>query len=245
MPCFSSTWRKSSLAYWLPRSEWKISSFPRTALKQAHLQRVDDQAAMHVRPHRPAHHLAAEQVDHHGQEQPAFLGGDIRDVTRPRLVGRGRSEVAVQQVGRDRQIVPAVGGHHPEAPLAAGTNAVLLHQPLHPLLAYADAALHQLPPDPRPAVGAAMLRIHRADMRQQRRIAQMPATARSAGAAPGVDESRTRSPCSTRHCTQIGQKCRWRSMKAYFTSGPLQSMPSLFPGCRAPSSPAPAPPADG
>ena len=149
---------------------------------------------MHVRPHRPAHHLAAEQVDHHGQKQPAFLGGDIRDVARPRLVGRGRGEVAVQQVRRDRQIVPAVGGHHPEAPLAAGTNAVLLHQPLHPLLAHANAALDQLPPDARPPVGAAMFRVHRADMRQQRRIAQMPAMRDLAAAAPGVDESRTRSP---------------------------------------------------
>ncbi len=90
-------------------------------------------------------------------------------------LGAAAGEVAVQQVGRDRQIVPAVGGYYPEAPLAPGANAVLLHQPLHPLLAHADAALDQLPPDPRPPVGAAVFRIHRADMRQQRRIAQMPA----------------------------------------------------------------------
>src|SRR5438046_1986974 len=147
----------------------------RTAPKRAHPQRIRDQAAMQVRPHRPAHHLAAEQIDHHRQEQPAFLGGDIRDVTCPGLVGPDRSEVAVQQVRRDRQVMPAVGGHHPEAPLAASTNAVLLHQPLHPLLAHANAALDQLPPDARPTVGAAMFRVHRAEMRQQGRIAQVPA----------------------------------------------------------------------
>ena len=90
-------------------------------------------------------------------------------------LGAAAAEVAIQQVGRNRQIVPAVGGHDPEAPLAAGANAVLLHQPLHPLLAHANAALDQLPPDARPAVGSAMFRIHGADMHQQRLVAQMPA----------------------------------------------------------------------
>jgi hypothetical protein len=31
--------------------------------------------------HAPAHHLAAEQVQHHGQVQPAFIGGNIGDVS--------------------------------------------------------------------------------------------------------------------------------------------------------------------
>src|SRR5579863_9374538 len=129
---------------------------------------------MHLRSHGPAHHLAAEQVDDHRQEQPAFLGGNVRDITSPGLVGPGRSEVTVQQVRRDRQVMLAIGGHHPETPLAASSNAVFLHQSLHPLFAHANAALDQLPPDARPTVGAAMFRVHRADMRQQRGITQMP-----------------------------------------------------------------------
>src|SRR5437763_17189164 len=70
--------------------------------------------------------------------------------------------------------MPAVGGGHPVTSLAASMDAVFLHQFLHPLLAHANAALDQLPPNPRPPVGTAMFRIHRADMRQQRRIGQMP-----------------------------------------------------------------------
>ena len=58
---------------------------------------------------------------------------------------------------------------------AAGTDAVFLHEPLHPLLAHANAALDQLPPDPRPSIGAAKFCVHRAVMRQQSGIAQMPA----------------------------------------------------------------------
>jgi hypothetical protein len=45
-----------------------------TALEPCHAQRVDHDVARHVRTHRPAHQLPAEQVDHHRQEQPAYVG---------------------------------------------------------------------------------------------------------------------------------------------------------------------------
>src|SRR5271167_3476051 len=50
-----------------------------------------------------------------------------------------------------------------------------LHQPLHPLLAHADALSTQLPPDARPAVGSPVLRINGADMHQQRLVTQVAA----------------------------------------------------------------------
>lgn len=34
----------------------------------------------------PADYLTAEQVDHHSQEQPTLVGGDVRDFDRPDLV---------------------------------------------------------------------------------------------------------------------------------------------------------------
>ena len=52
--------------------------------------------AVPVRPHRPAHHLAAEEVDDHRQKQPAFAGGNIGHVAGPCLAGTGRGAVAVQ-----------------------------------------------------------------------------------------------------------------------------------------------------
>ena len=61
-----------------------------TALEPGHLQGVDDQVAPHIGLHRPAHHTATEQIDHYGQKQPAFLGGNVGDVAGPRLVGRGQ-----------------------------------------------------------------------------------------------------------------------------------------------------------
>jgi hypothetical protein len=61
----------------------------------------------------------------HGQVQPAFAGPDIRDVAGPLLVGTLRREVLVQQVGRDRPAMMAVGGP-PEPPLLPGRPAAPL-----------------------------------------------------------------------------------------------------------------------
>lgn len=69
--------------------------------------------------------------------------------------------------------MPAISSHHPKTPLAASTNAVLLHQPLNSQLAHTNAALEQLASDARPAIGSAMFRTHRTDVR--RHLIQMPA----------------------------------------------------------------------
>jgi hypothetical protein len=63
--------------------------------------------------------------------------------------------------------VPAVRGRDPETALAAGPDAIPLHQTLHPQLAYMDAPSPQLPPDTRPAVGSAVLLKNCKDMNQQ------------------------------------------------------------------------------
>ena len=59
------------------------------APEPGHLQRIDDQIAADFRLHRPAHYPAAEQVDDHGEEKPALVGGNVSDVAGSCLVGRG------------------------------------------------------------------------------------------------------------------------------------------------------------
>jgi len=156
----------------------------RMSLEPRHAQRIDDDVARHVLPQRPAHHLAAKQVDHHGQEQPALVGSDVRDVARPHLVGLAHDELTIEQVGRDRQIVIAVGGDL-EAPLALGTNAVQLHEFLHSLLADSNSACEQLFPDAGPAIAAICLGVDRLDVHEQRVVTQMAAL-RIAGLANEV-----------------------------------------------------------
>src|ERR1019366_7129015 len=136
------------------------------ALEPGHFQSIDHQVTLHIRPHRPALHFAAEQINYDSQKQPAFLSRDICQITDPGLVGRGHSELAIKHVGRNRQLVPAVGGDYAETSLAAGMNAVLLHQLLHPLLAHANALSSQLSPDARPSICAPILCIDGADVNQ-------------------------------------------------------------------------------
>jgi len=125
-----------------------------------HLQRVDDQTALHVWLQAPTHHAPVEQIDDYGQIQPAFLRCDVGDVARPGSVWTQRREVAIQPVRSYRKIMPTIGGGHAEAPLATRADAMLL--------AHAQPSLAQLAPHARPPVDAVHLRMNGANMDQQR-----------------------------------------------------------------------------
>src|ERR1039457_2481031 len=158
----------------------------RMAAEPSHLEGVDYELTPHVFSQRPTHHLAVEQGQDHRQKQPSFVGRDVSNVAEPYLVGLSPGEVTIQQVRYNRQAMSAVRGRDPETALAAGANTVLLHQPLYPLLAHANALRPQLSPDPRPAVGSAIRRIHGADMHPQSLITQMATPNHTPPANPGV-----------------------------------------------------------
>ena len=71
------------------------SVLARVALEPGHAQRDDDEVRRHVAPQRPAHHLAAEQVNHYGQKQSDLISRDMHDVADPDFVGLGHAELAV------------------------------------------------------------------------------------------------------------------------------------------------------
>jgi len=132
--------------------------------------------------HAPAPNLATEQVQHHGQVQPALVGRDICDVTRPYLIGGTGSEVALQQVRCNRQVVLAVGGDH-KLPFAPGLDTVLLHRASHALLAHADTACHQFLPHLGPTVFLLDLGVNGPDVGQQGFVADALVGARLGGLA--------------------------------------------------------------
>ena len=138
-----------------------------------HAQGIRDWAGLHVGLHAPAHHLAAEQVDHRGQVQPALAGGDVGDVAGPGPVGRVHREITVEQVGRNGQGMFAVGGDN-KFPLAPRPDAVPVHGLLHPLLAHTSAAAQQFLPHAWPAVLSLDLGMNRKDVGQQILIADSP-----------------------------------------------------------------------
>ena len=77
-------------------------------------------------------------------------------VTRPEWVALGYGALAVEQVGRDRQVVAAVGCHL-EALFALGAKAMQLHELLYPPFAHAHAPGQQRPPGAQPAVAGVRL----------------------------------------------------------------------------------------
>ncbi len=111
----------------------------RMALIQSHAQRFDDDILRHVLAQRPRHRLAAAQVDHHGQEQPAFAGRDPSDVARPDLIGSATSNGRSGRLDAAGKSELAVCGDL-EAALALGPDAVQLNKLAHALLAHAHAS---------------------------------------------------------------------------------------------------------
>jgi len=77
---------------------------------QRMLQCLFDQFASHVIGRGPADDAATEAVEHRRQIEPALTRLDVGDVRQPLLIRRRGGEIALDHVGRDRMMVPAVGG---------------------------------------------------------------------------------------------------------------------------------------
>lgn len=140
------------------------------AAKPRHAQSIRHSVGLHMRPHAPAHHLAAEQVQHRRQVQPALVGGDVGDVAALDLIGRLGREVALQQVRGNRQIVFTVRGDD-KLSFAPGLDAVALHQLSHSFLSHANVSGQQFLPHLGPTVFLFDLGVDRLDVNQQGFIA--------------------------------------------------------------------------
>src|SRR4051795_8043261 len=178
---------------------------------QGHPQGGARQPGPEVVGHRPADDLTRGHVLDRGQVQPALAGRDVGDVGQPDRVRSLGGELPVERVGRDREVVAAVGGPRGAAPPARDGEAALAHEARHPPAADPGAPPppprghpppHEPPPplaaDPDPlrpqlgvharaAVGApAGLEDRRDPLAHPSVIAPAPAPARSA-AEPGVE----------------------------------------------------------
>ena len=89
--------------------------------------------------HAPAHHLAAVQVDHRRQVQPALIGGNVGDIASPHLVRCLGLEVARKQVRRYRQVMFAVGGDDKLSLTPVGNKPVSAEQMERDILKEATA----------------------------------------------------------------------------------------------------------
>jgi len=92
-------------------------------------------------------------VDDGGQIQPAFPGGDIRDVTDEFLAGRRRGEVPAEQVGDAVSVAVLLGQHRAPGPRLAGLQAQLAHDAADELQAAGEAPAVELGVDASVSVG--------------------------------------------------------------------------------------------
>ena len=76
-----------------------------------HVQRPDRQISLDTIPDSPADDATRIQVEDDGQIQPALMRPDIADTARPFLVGLVSSNVAIQRVRRNAELVLAVCRH--------------------------------------------------------------------------------------------------------------------------------------
>src|SRR5918995_1489144 len=131
---------------------------------------------------RPADDAPGEQINDDGQIQPALAGPDVGEIGAPLLVGPLGREVLVEEVGRDREGVQAVGGAL-EAAWLPSSEAVLAHQPGRPAAPHREAGVLQLARQARAAVGPVREREGRADMRQEHQVVALATASRAA--SPG------------------------------------------------------------
>ena len=100
-----------------------------------HVERIQDEIGGHGGCHRPTDHSPREDVHDGCQIQPPLLGGYIRDVCDPYLIGGRCAEPLVQDVGRNGEVMVGVSGHHERATVMARRDSRLLHQTMHALTA--------------------------------------------------------------------------------------------------------------
>jgi hypothetical protein len=134
--------------------------------------------------HRPANDPAAVEVHDGRQMEPSLAGLDVGDVSGPDPVRGRRSKVAIEQIGRDRQVVLAVGGPEPPWPRQDGANTVAAHQPLDATTACPVALGLQFAMDTRAAITFVIVVMDPFDVVQQGEVFGGSAALRAR--APGI-----------------------------------------------------------
>jgi hypothetical protein len=85
--------------------------------------------AVNVRSQLPAHHLARERIEDHGQQHPLTMQPDISDVGHPKLIETGQLHPA-GQVQIDLEIMIGISGYNERFWLHR-QEIVLAYQPCH------------------------------------------------------------------------------------------------------------------
>ena len=89
---------------WCTGSLGMMNDRVRASLSEGHVQRVEHQLGAQVIGHRPAHHAAAEHIEHHGEIDEPGRGRDVGDVGDPQ---------PVRALGVERGVPNSAGSKQP------------------------------------------------------------------------------------------------------------------------------------
>jgi hypothetical protein len=137
----------------------------RPPFAHGHEHRVEHELAAHRAARGPADDAAREEVDDHGQVEPALPHANVSHIRDPRLVASRDRELPLQEVRNevsrfaDRLSSRAIAMQRSEA---VGT-----HQPRDPMLAARGSGLAKVEEDPRRSVNPLTRRVRRAYQPQQ------------------------------------------------------------------------------
>lgn len=113
---------------------------------------------------RPSDDASEEESEDDGEVEPSLAGPDIADLCDPLLVRPCGGEVPIEQIGRGRRGMAAVG-RATEATLHAGPQAVLAHPLCDPVSANGKPLVLKLAGHARAAAGSVLHGEGRADAR--------------------------------------------------------------------------------
>ena len=159
MPASTRRWVNRTAVYWAPLIA-VMDQLPITDIARPDrvVERGERQVSVRAWAAAPADYLVGERISHAGQPQHTLPGGDAGQVGDPLAVGRGRGEVAVEQVrcrGLPRILL---GGAILPTPTQVGALAAMLaHDPLDAFAADTDPTAVQFQPHPWRAVGGGEL----------------------------------------------------------------------------------------
>ena len=169
-----------------------------SAIPDGHVEGVHHQLGSEVVGHRPANHPAAEDIQDHGQVQPARPGRDVGDVRGPHPIRCRRREPPPDQVwGRSGLRVPS---SQPSTPAPVTPNQPGgPHQPSDPFAAHLHTVVQpELGVDAWGAVGGPAAGMDGPDLLGELLVGDR--SGRGWPALPGV-EARVR---HTQHAAQLG-----------------------------------------
>ena len=123
-----------------------------------HDQRVGHQLRGHAAAHRPADDTAREQVDHHGDIEPALGRPDIGEIGHHfwfcRVTANCGRELPIEDVGRHRSWMPLAMVLRQTTPTGPCSQSPGAHQPFDLVQPATQACCQHIVPDPPRAVGA-------------------------------------------------------------------------------------------